>query len=211
MIAPRHKPCTPWERQALCVPALLATATRHLLEIGPGNGEFLLHLARAEPTSHVIGIELKSSRFAKLRRRCASLPNVSLIAGDARTVLTELAPQPRFDAIYIQFPDPWPKRRHTPHRLMQPAFLALCTHALSAHGRLHFITDDADYAENVAHLASSQPQLASTYPHPIVTENPDAFPTYFSQKWRRAGRTIYYQQYARSMEKNVTPPTLPLS
>jgi tRNA (guanine-N7-)-methyltransferase len=170
-----------------------------IVEVGPGRGDFLFHMARHRPGTLVCGIELMHERFEKLmvRRDRQALENVWVIQGDARRVLPEVFPD-GVDEIHIHFPDPWPKRKHHKHRLIQVPFVRACVKALKVQGVLFFITDHAEYAEWTADLVATISELKSLY-HPVIcTESTESFPSYFDQKWRAAGRTIYYQKYQRA-------------
>lgn len=176
----------------------LSADGRILVEIGPGRGDFLFHLARENPLALVCGIELMHERFEKLicRRDRQELENIWLLQGDARRVLPEV-----FDAgvheIHIHFSDPWPKRKHFKHRLMQPPFIAACVRSLLTGGHLYFTTDWADYSEWTAKLLATRPELQSVYDPVIQFNRDDIFPSYFCKKWIAQGRTIQCQKYVR--------------
>lgn len=195
MVAPRyHRDVAP--HPIVTAPAV-TPRPEVAVEIGPGRGDFLFHLARQHPALHVIGIEIRHQRFCKLLRHMQSHHNISLIWGDARAVLPQLAAHYRLRALYIHFPDPWPKRRHTKHRLMQRAFIDCCAHALASDGALIFTTDHAPYASWTAAQFAQCPHLTGGLVPDITTQDPAAYPTYFAQKWLREGRTIYYQKYRK--------------
>lgn len=184
----------------VCVPAVLegrGTGAPWLVEIGPGRGDFLFFLAEQHPDAVVCGIEIKRRRFEKLvaRREQRRLHNVHLVLGDARDALPMLGGP--IDRMYIQFPDPWPKRRHAKHRLLTADFLAHCDRRLRAGGELWFVTDHQPYAEAVAVLVRQTTAWQQAFAAPVVTECPDAYPTFFAEKWRKEGRTIYYQRYRK--------------
>lgn len=202
MIVSRYCPvkATPGSGPTFCFPAALAVCEREvswIAEIGPGRGDFLFHLAEQHPGAIVCGIEIKRKRFEKLvaRREKRALYNVQLVLGDARTVLPLLVGP--IDRIYIQFPDPWPKRRHAKHRLLDAEFLAHCDHRLRPGGELWFVTDHQPYAETVAALVRQATPWHAVFAAPVVTECPEAYPTFFAEKWRNEGRTIYYQRYRK--------------
>lgn len=201
MIVPRYTHMPHWQSPLICAPAAGGSLAHRptILEIGPGRGEFLFHLAATNPNALVWGIEIKRRRFEKLcaRREQLQLPNVALIHGDARAALPAIVDDAPVDDIYIQFPDPWPKRRHGHHRLITSEFLAVCARALATGGELWFITDALPYAETVAAMVRDDPEWQSAFPQAIVTACPDAYPTHFAKKWRAAGRTIYYQRYRK--------------
>ncbi|MBI4126043.1 MAG: tRNA (guanosine(46)-N7)-methyltransferase TrmB [Deltaproteobacteria bacterium] len=193
-------------RMPFVYPATLSlTGRRNLIvDIGPGRGDFLFHLAREYPDQLAVGIEIKSKRADKLIQRIElqQLTNAVVIQDDARQALPRFFAEGQVATIHINFPDPWPKRSHSKNRLIQPEFVAECIRVLQPGGALFFTTDVEWYAAAVAKEIASvgairKSPLQSCYPEGITTSSPDAFPTYFSQKWQREGRTIFYQKYRR--------------
>jgi tRNA (guanine-N7-)-methyltransferase len=177
------------------------TASTIIVEVGPGRGDFLFHLAENSPSATVVGIEIKRKRvdklIARIERRC--LANVGIIQDDARAALPRFFPEGTVDEIHINFPDPWPKRRHAKHRAMGAAFIADCLRALRVGGTISFTTDHRPYAEGVAAAFSEFPAFASCYEAPIITHLPEAYPTFFAMKWRAEGREITYQKYRKGV------------
>ena len=88
------------------------------VEIGFGNGEFLVRQAEAHPERNFIGIELMwgSTRRALRKIKKAGLENVRLVQGDTRIAITRLFSEESIDRVYSLFPMPWPKekRRQSP-------------------------------------------------------------------------------------------------
>ena len=83
------------------------------VEIGSGLGRFLLARATSHPETHFIGIEQESVRVARIdvAARKAGLANLSLISAEAMAVLEFCFPPSAVQAVYLFFPDPWPKPR----------------------------------------------------------------------------------------------------
>ncbi|MDX1386411.1 MAG: methyltransferase domain-containing protein, partial [bacterium] len=110
-IPPEHPlqfaPCPPPVRDC-------PSEQKWVLEIGPGKGEFILHLAQENPKIHYLAVEYKKARFKKIAKKIEKLEleNLFLVYGDARECLPRLCPENFFELIYILFPDPWPKKRH---------------------------------------------------------------------------------------------------
>ena len=191
----------PWRRATFVYPSAprATEGERLIVEVGPGRGDFLFHLAESNPEARVVGIEIKGKRVDKLIKRTErrDLENVTIIQDDARSALPRHFAEGAIDEIHIHFPDPWPKKRHTKHRPINEEFLADCTKALKPSGTITFITDHLPYAEIAAELFVRTEGLAGCYRNTIETDVPGAFPTFFSEKWKSEGRRIYYQKYRR--------------
>lgn len=164
----------------------------HLLEIGPGRGDFLFHLAQQNPDSRIIGVEIKPKRFEKLKVRLAmlGLQNICLCSGDARVVLPTLIPDQLCEKIYILFSDPWPKRRHARNRLFQESFIIELARILQPGGSLFIAHDDPDYRRQMTAEFSKFPTLH------YCAEGID-FQTFYAEKWKKAGRNLYSFSYQR--------------
>ncbi|MBN1282255.1 MAG: tRNA (guanosine(46)-N7)-methyltransferase TrmB [Proteobacteria bacterium] len=192
-----------WHRADFVYPCAAepARGARIIVEIGPGRGDFLFHLAESNPDASVVGIEIKGKRVDKIIRRIErrGLENVTVIQDDARAALPRLFAASTVDEIHIQFPDPWPKRRHAKHRPINEGLLAECARVLKPGGTLSFITDHRPYAEFSSGMLARTEGIANCYAEPFVTDLADAFPTFFSEKWKAEGRSIYYQRYRKAV------------
>ena len=135
-----------------------------VLEIGFGNGEALIEMARANPEHDFIGIEVHEPGIGHLllRIRDEGLGNIRVIHGDAVQTLSNLFQDQQFDRVCLFFPDPWPKKRHHKRRIFRPYFISLVTSKLKIGGVLHFATDWQDYAEQVLALLEREPALENT-------------------------------------------------
>ncbi|HEY6167385.1 MAG TPA: tRNA (guanosine(46)-N7)-methyltransferase TrmB [Verrucomicrobiae bacterium] len=117
------------------------------LELGAGDGSFLALWASAHPERNFIGVERLLGRIRKLDRkgRRAALTNLRLIRLEAAYTLEYLIPHVSISALHIYFPDPWPKKKHRRHRLINQRFPDVAKQALVPGGVVHLRTDDADY------------------------------------------------------------------
>jgi tRNA (guanine-N7-)-methyltransferase len=194
------KPLRPWETPVIFPATLsIADAGSIVVEVGPGRGDFLYHLAEKHPESLVVAVEIKGKRVDRLVRRLQmrGIENVMLIQSDARRALPECFEEVSIDEIHINFPDPWPKKRHTKNRLMNEGFLLECAARLKSGGTLHFSTDQEWYALEVRNLFADIASYEAQFEGGIAKDPPDAFPTLFMQKWREMGRSLYYQKYRK--------------
>ncbi len=179
-----------WDKVPLCYPATLnAPASDIILEIGPGRGDFLFYLAANNPCSSVIGIELKSKRYFKLIERAKSLDltNVQIMQADGREAVAKYFNAGSIKEIHVNFPDPWPKRKHVKNRLLGEEFIKNCLRILAPGGFLSFITDVESYAADVKKSIEKR-KLES---FSISSGGDEIFPTYFAQKWQKEGRKFY--------------------
>ncbi len=128
------------------------------LEIGFGGGEHMAAQAARRPDILILGAEPFLNGVASALRHIdeASLANVRLHAGDARDLMAAL-PDACLDRMFILFPDPWPKARHNKRRLVQPDFIDDAARLLKPGGRLRFVTDWADYADQTLMLVRRAP------------------------------------------------------
>ena len=113
------------------------------IEIGMGKGQFITEMAKAHPEINYIGVEIQVSvvSFALDKVLAEELPNVQLLHVDGSS-LTEYFADGEVDRIYLNFSDPWPKKRHEKRRLTYKSFLAVDEQILKPAGEIHFKTDN---------------------------------------------------------------------
>lgn len=117
------------------------------VELGCGDASFLVEYARQHPETNFIGVERLLGRLQKLDRkgRRAELKNVRGVRIESSYFLRYLLPPASSAALHIYFPDPWPKKKHHRHRLINEQFPGLARKALTPDGTVFLRTDDKDY------------------------------------------------------------------
>ncbi|HQU08692.1 MAG: hypothetical protein B7X06_00800 [Verrucomicrobia bacterium 21-51-4] len=148
------------ERESLrgTVSTLFADEPRAVLELGCGHGHFLTSLATAHPAALHVGVDKLPSRIARGQRKVerAQLNRLHFIHADILDFL-ELVPRTVYwSAIYVLFPDPWPKRRHHKHRWLQPHTLAALASQAAPGAHLYFKTDVKAFYLDVIKLLELQ-------------------------------------------------------
>lgn len=130
------------------------------LEIGFGMGDSLLDVAEKNPSQLWLGFEVYEIGIASVIRQAKllSLDNILLQCGDAVVILSEDFPENSIDHIRIFFPDPWPKKRHNKRRIMQSNLLNVIARVMKPGAKLHFATDNVNYAEETKLLLESHQQ-----------------------------------------------------
>ena len=175
-------------------------ALRLCVDLGFGRGEFLWHLAESDPAGSYLGVEYSFKRVLKMARRLArsEVRNVRLLEARAERVVAELLPPASVRAFSVNFPDPWPKKRHRKRRLVTPAFVRRLAERLEPGGGLELATDHAGYAEEMEAALVGEPLLANAFaPEPFRTEVPGRPPTAYEREWRAEGRTCRFFRYRR--------------
>ncbi|TRM12991.1 tRNA (guanosine(46)-N7)-methyltransferase TrmB [Lentibacillus cibarius] len=113
------------------------------LEIGTGKGQFITGMAEKNPEVNFIGIELAKSIIvmAGTKLKNSGMKNALLIHVDAAN-LKELFDENEISSIYLNFSDPWPKKRHAKRRLTFHTFLEQYKHILQPEGEVTLKTDN---------------------------------------------------------------------
>ena len=124
------------------------------VELGSGDSSFLVEYARRHPGHNFIGVERLLGRIRKLDRkgRRAGLTNLRGVRIESSYFLEYLLPPHSAAALHVYFPDPWPKRKHWRHRLINERFPALAAQALVPGGTVYLRTDDASYFEQMVEV-----------------------------------------------------------
>ncbi|UOE54731.1 tRNA (guanosine(46)-N7)-methyltransferase TrmB [Bacillus sp. CMF12] len=119
------------------------------IEIGTGKGRFITGMAKANPNINYIGIELAESVIVTALDRIIEdeLPNVKLLNMNAND-LRDYFEKGEVNRVYLNFSDPWPKKRHAKRRLTYRSFLEIYEDILGDKGEIHFKTDNQGLFES---------------------------------------------------------------
>ena len=128
---------------------ILNTDKKICIEIGMGKGDFISNMAKLNPDNVYIGIELSPQVLAlaikKLNRfeeeNGIALKNLYFMSFDALKLLDYFS-ESQIDILYLNFSDPWPKKRHTKRRLTYKDFLGNYKKVLKKDGIIEFKTDN---------------------------------------------------------------------
>lgn len=164
-----------------------------VLEVGFGNGDTLLELARRQPERDFLGIEVYRPGVGRLLHNVAKveLVNVRVSCHDAVEVLARQIPDAALQTVLLYFPDPWPKKRHHKRRIVQPAFVELVTRKLQPGGRLQLATDWENYAWQMLEVLGAAPGLRNCSDDGTFVPRPPERPlTRFEQRGRRLGHEV---------------------
>jgi tRNA (guanine-N7-)-methyltransferase len=162
------------------------------LEIGAGQGDFIIDRAMAFPERNFLAVELAQSIAQMMAVRAArrDLSNLRLVRMDARPLVNLMLPDRSLAACHIYFPDPWPKRHHIKHRLFTTPFVFSLSRKLAAGAPLFIATDVKHYADSIFAMAEAAGM------NRLETAVPGADGTGFARKFLAAGLPVYSRAYA---------------
>ena len=155
------------------------------VELGSGDSTFLVEYAKLHPEHNFIGVERLLGRIKKLDRKArrAGLVNVRGVRIESSYFLEYLLPLHSTCALHIYFPDPWPKRKHRRHRLINERFPNVASKALTPGGILYLRTDDENYFAQMIEVFAASPLF-----NPVATPGElAALPTDFEKDFGARG------------------------
>ncbi|WEG13859.1 tRNA (guanosine(46)-N7)-methyltransferase TrmB [Pullulanibacillus sp. KACC 23026] len=113
------------------------------IEVGMGKGQFITGMAKKHPDVNFIGMEFQGSVLVEALDKLLETPleNVRLLHNNAKD-LAEYFAEGEVEVIYLNFSDPWPKKRHEKRRLTYSSFLETYKTLLSKEGHIELKTDN---------------------------------------------------------------------
>ncbi len=169
------------------------------LEIGFGNGDSLIRLALRYPGFNFFGIDRKMDRvrtaLSKLNKR-ERIPNL-IIARLGTDYIEQIFSPSSFAEIIMNFPDPWPKKRHNKNRTVSTDFLPQLHRMLDTDGCFRFASDHPEYSLEVSDLLSGSDLFSNCYDTPYLHSVENRIETQFEKHKKREGWDIYYMKYRK--------------
>jgi tRNA (guanine-N7-)-methyltransferase len=174
------------------------------VEVGPGRGWFVIERADAEPRAALVGLEIRRKWATIVDGRLAARGlggRARVFAEDAKVALRRLGPDGSVRRVFVNFPDPWWKKRHEKRLLLKDGFLEEVARLLAPGGELFVQTDVAERASACGGLVGDDARFQAAGDvagSPLLAENPygarsprerraiaDGLPVH-RLRWRRA-------------------------
>lgn len=163
------------------------------VEVGSGKGAFVSGMAKANPEINYIGIDIQKSvlSYALDKVLATDVPNIKLLWVDGSD-LTDYFEEGEIDRLYLNFSDPWPKKRHEKRRLTYQSFLATYQQILPENGEIHFKTDNRGLFEySLVSFSQYGMKLKGVWLDLHASDFEDNVLTEYEQKFANKGQVIY--------------------
>jgi tRNA (guanine-N7-)-methyltransferase len=127
---------------------------------------------------------------------------------EARYLMHHYLGKDSLQTLFINCPDPWPKKRHRKRRLLNKDFLNLSLYCLQPGGVLNFTTDFVDYGESAGELLTADCRFQNRLNSPYSHELGDYPISKYMRRFLELGQPIYYCSYAKKEGCQIEPPRL---
>lgn len=171
----------------------VSSFSRTFVELGSGSGLHLLELAKQNSDALCVGLEIRFKRAFKTGEKAErdGLSNLIVLRSDARQIRQLFKPG-QVDGFFINYPDPWDKRRWLKNRLINAELLSTMAELLKPNGFLRYKTDHQEYFESTSTLLiqSGWKVLKSTtdlMSSPLLNGN---IPTEFEYLFKSQGKPL---------------------
>ncbi len=164
-----------------------------VLEVGFGDGQFLSHLGRMHPEWNLLGAEISLGSVWRTYRRMKrdGIEHVRLYKGNAGFIVRDVVAKGALSRVYVNFPDPWPRKKQWKNRLLQPDFFRTLQSRLAAGGRLELTTDHPGYFEYALEAAARSTCFTTEQGTPPEA----ALQTKYARKWLDQGKPIFHARF----------------
>jgi tRNA (guanine-N7-)-methyltransferase len=171
------------------------------LEIGVGGGEFFLEMGRRHPDENFVGLDIASRYLRRAARKSQrqGLHHLRFLSTEAKVCLYELFGHETIQNVYVNFPDPWPKKSHERRRLFDERFVGLLEDRLIPGGFIYLGTDVPAYAEQAHQVLSASTILTNNYPTPWLNDRGwTGLQTKYEAKWSEMGKELFYLAFSKT-------------
>ena len=174
------------------------------LEVGVGNSPFLIEVASSEPGYNYLGLENSHKRVIKFLKkvRQAGLENIRMLHLNSDRLFGKHIAPGSVEHLFVNFPDPWPKRRHSKKRFIARERLKTAVKLLAPGGGFSLRTDARDYALEALDNLEAREDLENCFSSGEWAPNPlYPFETPYEVKFTAQGLRIYYFEYRKPADE----------
>ncbi|MFO8145289.1 MAG: tRNA (guanosine(46)-N7)-methyltransferase TrmB [Candidatus Syntrophosphaera sp.] len=171
------------------------------IEIGSGKGEFISQYPILHQDCNFLGFEGREKRIRNILKKISpqTHANVRIVRMMVDSNLAEVLPPQSVEGVFIQHPDPWPKKRHHKRRLIRQGFLDALAAVMLPDAEVHVSTDHEEYANWIAEEFSQNHNFLSLIDG-VIGSYPsleDHITTWYEKEQRQLGFTPFFLLYKR--------------
>ena len=163
------------------------------IEIGFGNGEFLIKNAISNPKELFIGIDVYLNGIAKVLETISYLQLKNIVLSNLNSYyFLKATPHKSIDKVFIINPDPWIKKRHNKRRLISYEFTKLLTEIIKSKNSIYITTDSELYLQDMKNMINQNKDFFENYNISILSKNDELYGiSRYQRKAIEKGRKIY--------------------
>ena len=176
------------------------------LEVGFGDGRYTIRHALENPKAQFVGLEVSNTSIKRALKGIhrANAQNIYVLKASAEFAVRNLFAPSSLTSITVNFPDPWPKKKHKKNRLLQSAFFCLVASRLKLKGEICLATDHYEYLE----FARAEAKSTGLYSLKEAKPPSTVFQTKYALKWQKQGKPLYYQVFQCQNTPTLNYPAL---
>ena len=166
------------------------------LDLGCGKGTFVLELAKQNPKTLFLAVDIKLGRLKKLlnKTKSSKVHNILLLRTLALPLVSFLLPDQILNAVHIVCPDPWPKKKHRKNRMLHSQLFSFLSSKMKKGAYLYLVTDDLNYKKWIEECLRTSHQFASCH---LYSDAYLSIPSEFKNLWNRLKKKLYYLSYEK--------------
>ena len=182
-------------------PANIKLKEHNEIEVGTGKGQFITNKASSNPEINYYGIDkfptILLKAINKLNKNKIDINNLHFLSFDALD-LNKYFPNHSIDCIYLNFSDPWPKKRHEKRRLTSKTYINIYKSILRPYGCIKYKTDNYDFFLFTKEELENNPEVTileitdDLYNSEFIKDN---IPTEYETKFVNMNKKINYIKF----------------
>lgn len=173
-----------------------------IVEYCSGNGQWIIEQAQKNPHKNFIAVEKRFDRARKIWKKIHSydLKNLVVVLGAGEEFSSYYMPKNSIDQIYVNFPDPWPKEKHAPKRILKKTFIDQIKVLLKKNGDFFLSSDHQGYVEAVKEIFLQDKEWKCPFKAPFhVHDMKDYGTSFFDTLFRHQDLKIYYLHFIKNV------------
>lgn len=166
------------------------------VEMGCGNGGFMLTYSAANPSRSLVGFEIRKRlvELAQEKIQQQELANAHLVHANGQIALEDMFQDNSIDRLFIFHPDPWPRLGHQKRRLLSATFVQLAHTKIKPNGKMYIATDVAELWEYMLKTINESNLFS-------VIQDDDFWQTEYHTRWKEMSveqnRSLYYATFQK--------------